>query len=719
MYSNIKGLRVPVSTEEGEVADLSVLQGHGAAVNIKDNVLYLLNATGEITIHDLPERELLEFLGLKTNELTVINYQAIPNANATLIKGTAVGTVATSGDVVRLPYGRIAQVLFRPSSNSLVVNGVLKDTRDVTGSVSRLLKHDDTSFNPSVITGLLNGTVTIDSPISVSVTMFEGQSLSIGTLNAAYKDYTAPQVLDVERFKMFNGVGSIGKQDEVVTDEDIAELVGFVLGSEILGQSEYHSPALGFFTANQGSDINVLVQSSVGGTAIEDLSQGGATESYANSVKQLTRVSELHPDATVDNVVVIHGGANWQDDGDTYISKFNTFLNERLSTVSSLFPDSTPTALITQHGGELVSAETMLAQLKLHDDGVARCIGATYWLNRMYPNVSVADTVRVGNGSPERVHLNAKGYDLLGELLGHVATHDDYEPLRIVDCQWISDTVVELITNHPDKEVIADATADGIPLFPGNGIQLERGNGAVVEPVTVTGGIGKVTCDFGSELVYVGDRILIGFSPRDVAYYGDYVESNVHPTKVMSHLMGTNIRLADGIQSTLHSDVIYNWASVDRLYLVKNASTPDTQLYGSNIFRDETRDYNGFGSKWVFNDVDGTTTKTYDGEETTKSTTRSLGISTNKEIAAWAVRTGETYLIEFDYSDYNEGARFQFYVGGKGTTITTGSLVDGHFSAEVVAEEDFSYSLSARENSGFLLADIKGTLENISIRLKI
>lgn len=165
MYSNIKGLRVPVSTEEGEVADLSVLKGYGAAVNIKDNVLYLLNASGEITVHDLPERELLEFLGLKTNELTVISYQAIPNANATLIKGTAVGTVATSGDVVRLPYGRIAQVLFRPSSNSLVVNGALKDTRDVTGSVSRLLEHDDVSFNPSVITRLLNGTVTIDSPI--------------------------------------------------------------------------------------------------------------------------------------------------------------------------------------------------------------------------------------------------------------------------------------------------------------------------------------------------------------------------------------------------------------------------------------------------------------------------------------------------------------------------------------------------------------------------
>lgn len=572
----------------------------------------------------------------------------------------------------------------------------------------------------SAAAALLKASAPLGAPTE-SITILLGQSQAIGTLDASYNEKPLQPVLDGERFKMIAGVGTVGVQDTVLDEATMTGVLPYSESSPNDVSTEYYTPGTGILANLEGNRVHILAQAAIGGQSIEALSEGGATNSFENLRKQLVFLKANYPNAAVDNLAFLHGSANWSDSESVYMAKLLGYRDEITTLVKSIYPNSEPKFVLTQHGGEEVVKGVMQAQLEAVKSGEVIGAGSVYAVQRKYPNVSQEQVDNEGALAPERIHLNPDGYDFVGEMIGRALMTPDFKPLHVNGYEWSGDNKLLLSCHIPSGTLVVGATDKNLPLFPGYGIEIEKPNGTRLPASTVVLRMGnKIECTFPQPFL-PGDRILIGFSPRDISYYDDYTPNVENPTFVSDHLVGTNIRTSTKYVSKVLrlDDVTHDWLSPDVITTTVKASTPNAVVLGSNIYRDKTLGYLGFGERFTFNSTDGTTTKLLDGEETTWSTTRSLGITTNKESAAWGIRKGRTYQVDFDMTGMNEAARIQFFVGGAGLTITSALLVNGHFTGLVTATEDFTYSINIRENSGFTLAAFEGVLSNIQIREKL
>lgn len=548
-----------------------------------------------------------------------------------------------------------------------------------------------------------------------SIYLGRGQSLSIGTQDGTYNSKPDQPQLDQSRFFMLGGVETIGTQNELLTTGDITGLVGLEEDSSILAQQSYYSPATGCLSAvgSGTSGKYIWLPSGIGGTSIEDLSASGTKNAVANEITQFEYLQSNNVSADVKAITFYHGGANFSDTTEEYYNKLVAYKAEQIARVQTYFPQSNPEFILWQHGGENVVTDVMVAQLKAHKDGVAKCLGATYWLNRMFPNVSKDDVIRVGSGSPERVHLKTKGYQYAGEMIGAEALYvDNYE--------WVDNSNITLsCTGNVGEGLVIDDTQPNMPAFDGSGIEIVKPNGVRIPATSVTPSGSNLNVSFGVEEFLAGDRLLIGGTPRDLAYYGDYEPNPQGPNYVGNHIMGTNIRTVAPRTSKLGNEPFYDWLCIDRLETKVKASTPAGQTLGSNIWFGDSYGDVGFGTVFDFDSVTGTVTITKDGQQNTIPSARTFGAGTNKENLAWAIKAGKTYQVDFDVADMNTAGRLQFFVGGAGLTITSASLVDGHYTGEITATVDHEYSLALRENTGFAVTDFNGTVSNIQLREKL
>ena len=542
-----------------------------------------------------------------------------------------------------------------------------------------------------------------------------GQSLIIGTQDGTFNTKPVQPELDQSKYFMLDGVEVSGVQNNAIADTGIAGIVGLSEVSSILAQQSYYTPATGALSVIGESSSNRLMwlPSGVGGTSIENLSAGGNTNAVANEIAQFEHLKNNNITANVKAITFYHGGANFSDTTEEYYNKLVAYKAEQIARVQTYFPQSNPEFILWQHGGENVVTDVMVAQLKAHKDGVAKCLGATYWLNRIFPNVSKDDVIRVGTGSPERVHLKTKGYQYAGEMIGAEALYvDNYE--------WVDNSNITLsCVGNVGQGLTIDTAQPNMPAFDGSGIEIVKPNGVRIPATSVTPSGSNLNVSFGVEEFLAGDRLLIGGTPRDLAYYGDYEPSSQGPNYVGNHIVGTNIRTVASRASKLGNEPFYDWLCVDRLETEVKASTPAGQTLGSNIWFGDSYGDVGFGTVFDFDSVTGTVTITKDGQQNTIPSARTFGAGTNKETLAWAIKAGKTFQVDFDVADMNTAGRLQFFVGGAGLTITSASLVDGHYTGEVTATKDYEYSLALRENTGFAITDFNGTISNIQLREKL
>lgn len=560
-------------------------------------------------------------------------------------------------------------------------------------------------------------TLPVVSEYDYMVYLGRGQSLSIGTQNGAYNTKPAQPELDQSKFFMLDGVETIGVQKVVLQSTDINGVVGLSETSSIPAQDAYYSPATGALTSFESVTEEVgkylWLPSGCGGTSIENLSLGGNTSAVDNEIVQFEYLQNNNITADIKAITFYHGGANFEDSVDEYYNKLVAYKDEQISRVQTYFPLSDPDFLLWQHGGENVVIDVMVAQLKLHKEGLGKCVGATYWLNRMYPNVSEGDVTRVGSGGAERVHLKTKGYRYAGEMV----TSD---PLYVSGYEWVDNSnLILTCSGNTTEGLTIDTTIPEIPSFAGNGIELVKPNGVRIPASSVTTTGNTLQVSFGNDEFLAGDRLLIGDTPRDISYYGDYTPNQQGATYVGNHLVGTNIRTTASRTSKLGNEDYYDWLCVDRIDTEVNNTTPVEQVLGSNIWAGDSNGNAGLGEIFDFDSTTGMLTITKDGVQTTVPSTRTFGASTNKENLAWAIRAGETYQVDFDVENMNTAGRLQFFVGGGGLTIHSTSLVNGHYTGEITANTDYNYSLALRENTGFATTDFNGVVKNIQLRKKL
>lgn len=560
-------------------------------------------------------------------------------------------------------------------------------------------------------------------PLSYDAFLSVGQSLSIGTLTEAYNPKPTQPQIDQSKYFMLEGVETTGVQDVELLPSEILSIEPLKEESHILSMEGYYTPASGFFSSLEDGDTpyKLWLQTGVGGKTLEELSQGGATYAYANGEVQLDYVASLPVDVDLKAILCIHGNENWRDTKQEYYDKLLAFRDEQVSMVKARLPSSEPDFIIQQNGGENILSGVMSAQLQAAKDGEARCIGATYWLNRAYPNVSKNNVANDGASSTEQIHLSVTGYQYLGDMVRRAYDDENFKPLYVTSYSWVSDSILELDLNIPSGDLVIDSTTySELGEFNGGGFEVMKPNGVRVPASTVDVIGNKLRLDFDTETFNAGDRLGIGFTPRDITYYGDYEPNPQGDTYVGNHIVGTNVRTTTPHACTLAQDPYYDWLCVDIIDTNKNNTTPATQTLGSNAWRGDTQGYEGMGSKWVFDGVTGTVVKTLDGVETASTTQRDMGAFINSEVACWQIKVGKTYQIDFDTVDMNEAARFQINVGGVTTSVNASNLDElGHYTGEVVATDDHQMGIKLRENTGFAITEFSGTILNIQVRLKI
>ena len=297
----------------------------------------------------------------------------------------------------------------------------------------------------------------------VNFILSHGQSLSIG-------DQGFPLTHTSETFgstvKQFNNLASIGPGFEVeLLDTDIATFIPYKEKSK-----ESHAwSMLNWLNSGTPLDNYAYASCGVGGKTIAELTEVRPTQKWGwfNVEKVLNRVKQ-ESNFKIPFITWIHGEA---DSVNPVPSAYKTDLREYHDRVKSTSGKNPP--MIIDQTGKNASIDIAEILLQYEEDNTdCYLAGAKYWLNRLYPEATGL-----------RLHLNANGYMLQGEMIGECAKQvlagNDFKALTPISVSVVPDSTykkVKVDFNVPHSgNIVIDTTT--LPAAPSLGFDLRHYSG--------------------------------------------------------------------------------------------------------------------------------------------------------------------------------------------------------------------------------------------------
>jgi hypothetical protein len=364
-----------------------------------------------------------------------------------------------------------------------------------------------------------------------------GQSLSVGD-----KGYPLTHNVNIlPNAKMFSGLPPIGVGFEVgITDADLLSIVPLAEVSK-----ETHATAMFNWI---DPDIDVLYTSvGVGGKTIRQLVVDINTPPWGigNYNKVVDKVVELGS-RVIPFITFIQGEADSSNpDQAGYKVDLRGFHSGVKARSSQEFP-----MIIDQTGklGSYIIANTLLEYSEENSDCLMS--GPKYWLNRLYPEAPIDPST-----SSIRLHLNAEGYMLQGEMIGQAyvnyrdtGRHSAVVPksISVVPNTGYKKLRVEFGTPNDTYLVVDNTTLPECPAA-GLGQKYYSAYGAIAA-VGYTQNGNTFDFDMGEPITSVGN-VQLGATLDDRSNTDDVL------------LPCTNIRSSVGHESKFVSGVTwYDWA---------------------------------------------------------------------------------------------------------------------------------------------------------------
>ena len=518
--------------------------------------------------------------------------------------------------------------------------------------------------------------------------MFTGQSLSLGTTTQS-ENPIPDQEIPYQAY-MFDTSRALGVLDVPLEGAHTAELVDFKEGN-IHG---YYSLGSGFVSYADSENPILHVSTGVGGIKLAELDLGGSMPSYQNEIGYLQAAKNLPRDSYIDTIVLVHGGADWKDLSSTYQEKMDTWKANQLAAVASVYPSHIPTFVFVQHGGERVLRGVHDAQYVKTLEGWGVCAGASYWLNRQYPNID-----RVG--AKERIHLNIDGYRYLGAMIRRAREVENFKPLHATSVDWAGKRVLHINCHVPNGGVLVkDISITQMPECSGLGIEVERTDNVLLAPSTVelSGTVIIATFDEDIEPNY---RVRVGWTATDRAYTADNIEGE-YP----SALAMTNIRGSVPNSGVLGIPNWYDWLMQGYLPLEKdNPTMPVGYVLGGNLWGGESaQGKTCLGSKFTLSG--GMITRVRDGIELAPVAIGSVVAGTSGTRWAFSVMEGKRYRVSGMATITSDRSELWISFGATNLVLKTGQ--DGAFAMQGVATLDGYLSIKViNKNQDSVIEDIE------------
>ena len=501
-----------------------------------------------------------------------------------------------------------------------------------------------------------------------------------------------------DRYKVFNGTGSVGLERAVITDELTSSFVQYEEGSTHAPSFYTHGTSF-LKSAFSNTDNLLWVNAGIGGEKIENLDFGGNTEAYNNQIKYIER-AKLIDDVRVQFITFFQGSSNTGDRQQDYYDKMVTYESNQQALIKSAIPNHQDVPFVFyQNGGGRNGLTIQQAQLHLiKHSSQSKCVGGTYSLNRPPPNTENGVD---GASSSDRVHLSVDGYRYLGDMAAIAYKTDAYKPMYVETVSLDSPKTVRLSVHVPfSGNLVFDTSGYNTPQFSGYGIELQNADGTLVAPTDVQIHGNDLLVTFTDDVLY-GSRLRIGYTPDDIGADFDTPTGDYPST-----LTGTNIRSDYAHKSSVGLPDFYDWLCCDVIYLYQETQGMPAHNLGSECWRDNaSTGINGYGQNFRWDGVN--LTKYIDGQDV-QSQTSTFVLGTSNPEVNFGIRQGKTYRVSCDVnittSDF-----IRIYVGGFARVNIT-SADNGAFSADIVAAGDYKIEMRV-ESSGII-----GTLDNISIR---
>lgn len=390
-----------------------------------------------------------------------------------------------------------------------------------------------------------------------------GQSLSVG-------DYGYPLIHSIPHFggrvKLFNGVGTNGPgYEKKLSLQQLSYLVDFREGPK-----ETHAWAffkvldsLGFLDGTW-----LYSPSGVGGKKISELThviddQGWG---WGNVDLQMRSARGLMPSGMKFHIpfaLWIHGEA---DSGSRDFSEYKSDLrnyHDRLLNHAASFGNKHPFPIFFDQPGKAASLDVANALWEYSKEySGSYLVGPKYWLNRLY------------FGDEKKLHLNAYGYMLQGDLFGSVVSEylkhgDKWAPLSPRNIQVLPNKVGVKIDFHVPRNGSLVVDTVTLPEAPGYGMQLKTA-GRTINPIETIVDGNSVIWNF-SEPVTVKSELRFGESLDDRMLNGGV------------KLPCTNLRSNVPLKSQFSGIDFYDWAVLFSAKNIAGALNPDVDnlwVYG-------------------------------------------------------------------------------------------------------------------------------------------
>jgi hypothetical protein len=369
----------------------------------------------------------------------------------------------------------------------------------------------------------------------INLVVGHGQSLSIG-------DQGFPLTHTAETFgsnvRLFNGLAPIGPGYELeLQDADIQSLVPFKESGK-----ETHSWGM-FNWINSTIQLNnyLYAAGGVGGKTISMLTDVIQDQVWGwKSVEKILNRVRYLGSYDIPFITWIHGEADSLNPvAENYKGDLRGY-HDRVKTLSGKNPP-----LILDQTGKNASNQISEVLLQYADENAdAYLAGPKYWLNRLYPEATGI-----------RLHLNAEGYMLQGEMIGECAKEVlngvDFKPLQptnlsIVDGSGYKTVKIDFHIPH-DGVLTIDTTT--LPAAPSLGMRLRTYSGSSAYAATSYNVVGN-SIEFTFAEPITTDGLL---------EFGGSLDDRANTDGVQ--LPCTNIRGSVGHQSLAVSGVTwYDWA---------------------------------------------------------------------------------------------------------------------------------------------------------------
>ena len=400
-----------------------------------------------------------------------------------------------------------------------------------------------------------------------------GQSLSIGS-STAPGDMVFTSPLHAPVVSMFP-IGPQGPVSATLTEANLNRLLPAQSVEYLVSSNVKDTPiiGMGYKAAHIKRKASIyeldpitVTSVGVGGTALADLMDGGATVSWANLEDTLEafadRAEELGLTPVFDWAMFNQGEANQNTALATYLGLLEDYIDDvRAEATAATGQTSGPKVVIEQLGSRKTSSQTSgVCEVPLAQAQAAREIDGVY----IRPSYWV-----IHNYSQDESHPDAEGFILNGELSARVSTWvDAWEAgSDTLEGDWIgcrllswerSGTTVVLKFNVPLKhlghKLVYDATS--LPAMPKWGIEfLDNGT-----PITIS----------GDPVITADDEITITLSTtpsgtESVRLGYTNTTSTVTPGGTYTY-PGTNIRTSWSQPSAyVPGAILHDWAIMEEV----------------------------------------------------------------------------------------------------------------------------------------------------------